>query len=108
MKTLNKEQIEKAKQDLLKDIAIYDTIYLNLKHTSKSGMYRVFSLYIADNEKKIFNIDRLVSEVLQIKYDNKHYGLGVKGCGMDMGFYIVNSLSNELFGKDNALKYSYL
>ena len=103
-----KEIVEKAKKKLLEQIKKGDMIYLILKHVSKSGMYRVFDLLIANEKKEIKVISDEVSNALDLRYDNNRSGVGVTGVGMDMGFYIVNKLSSVLFDNADALKYRHI
>lgn len=79
-------------------------IYTIMRHVSSSGMSRDISLvYIKNNEPYHINYsaslalgDRLVSR-------NGHDAIRVNGCGMDMGFHLVYSLSSVLFaGEDRA------
>jgi len=39
----------------------------------------------------------LVARVIREKINNKHGGITVGGCGMDMGFHVVYSLSSYLY-----------
>ncbi len=111
-KRIQKEkEMEEAKNELLSMIEAGDKIYLNSKHTSQSGMYRVFNAMIPVKHRgglAIVNLDMLICKAADFKYDNGHYGIGVTGVGMDMGFYIVNSLSNALFNDGNKLQWSYI
>lgn len=83
-----------------------DTVYTVLKHTSSSGMYRVIACLIA-REESILGISASVAEVLNWHWDDSG-GVGVRGCGMDMGFHLVHSLSSVLFRDGSALKQSWV
>jgi hypothetical protein len=72
-----------------------DTIYTNLVHKSKSGMYRVIDLFVIRD-----NVPLRISYsagVLLEGYDKKHEGCKASGCGMDMGFHLVHNLGYALF-----------
>lgn len=80
------------------------TVYTILRSVSSSGMSRDISLvYIKNNEPYFITYsaakalgDRLVSR-------NGSDAIRVNGCGMDMGFHLVYSLSSALFaGQDRA------
>jgi hypothetical protein len=80
------------------------TIYTILRHVSDSGMSRDISLlYVKGNSIYHLNYsvacalgDRLVSR-------NGSDAIRVHGCGMDMGFHLVYSLSSVLYaGEDRA------
>jgi hypothetical protein len=72
-----------------------DTISTILRHCSRSGMYRSISLVVVSKGEQL-PIDRYASTLLGEKID-RHGGIGVGGCGMDMGFHLVYSLSRALF-----------
>jgi hypothetical protein len=73
-----------------------DTLYTKLNHVSRSGMYRVIDIYlIKDNEPQ--RISFSVAQAIGSRYDKVAEGVGVRGCGMDMGFHIVYNLSHCLF-----------
>lgn len=40
-----------------------------------------------------------VAKALGMRYDQKREGIVIGGCGMDMGFALVNDLSETLFGR---------
>ncbi len=73
-----------------------DTVYTKLNHVSRSGMTRSIEVMVFRDNAPV-NITGTVAEVLDYKIHNKHWGLKVGGCGMDMGFHVVYSLSRRLF-----------
>jgi ABC-type thiamine transport system ATPase subunit len=81
-------------------------IYTILRHVSSSGMSRDISLiYIKNNSIYHLNYsaamalgDRLVSR-------NSFDAIRVNGCGMDMGFHLVYSLSSVLFAGQKRAGY---
>jgi hypothetical protein len=99
--TTRKERIELEAIDKLLHVVELkpgDTIYTRLDHVSRSGMYRVISLFVMrDNEP--WNISHMAAPLLE-GYDEKHEGCKASGCGMDMGWHLVYNLSRQLF-KDN-------
>ena len=75
-----------------------DTIYTTLKHVSKSGMMRVIDLFIIeDNEPR--RITSLACRATENSYNDRHEGMRMDGCGMDMGFAAVYELSQTLFSE---------
>lgn len=71
------------------------TVYVVLRSRSKSGMSRTLTLFtIRDNEPR--DITHKVGLVCGWKL-NKDGDLKVSGCGMDMGFHVVYTLSRFLF-----------
>jgi len=72
------------------------TIYTVLRRVSASGMTRWLDLYVmVDNEPR--RITWPAAEVMGWTYDRKHDALKVGGCGMDLGFHTVYTLSRYLF-----------
>lgn len=78
-----------------------DTLYTILRHVSSSGMSRDISLvYIKPNAKEgqaIYDLDYNAQMILGYPAPKRGSGLRVGGCGMDMGFHMVYTLSRYLF-----------
>lgn len=72
-------------------------IFTILRHRSKSGMYRAIDVYTFERNQPC-RWTYTVAKALGWRYDKRHEALGVCGCGMDMGFHIINSLSYALHG----------
>ena len=97
---------ELSKETLLKDYLSGDslTVYTVLRSVSSSGMTRHISLKVAHGSS-IFDITYLAAQALGDKLHDRHghNTLKVNGCGMEMGFHIVYSLSSVLYaGQDRA------
>ena len=86
---VKREAIEYLKSSL-KD---GDTIYTNVQHVSQSGMTRDIKI-ISIKENMPLNYNYYVSKALGYKIRNN--GVRIGGCGMDMGFAIVDHLSRVL------------
>lgn len=87
-----------VKAELLKFLKPGDTVYTQLVHVSRSGMYRVIRLFIIDDNKP-FDISGMASDLLE-GWDDRHYGCKASGCGMDMGFHLVYNLAYRLFSPE--------
>lgn len=77
-----------------------DKIYVDVSHVSKSGMsrsIRAFILYCEDGKAHRWEITRLVGKIIGAPFDQKHGGVKMGGCGMDMGFELVYQLGRALF-----------
>ena len=97
---------EHNREQLLKHLKPGATVYTLLRHTSKSGQNRVIELYaILDNTPYV--ISGYAADFLE-GYDRKYRGCKAHGCGMDMGFHLVEKLSYKLFGNGSALKQRWL
>lgn len=76
-----------------------DTVHTICDHVSRSGMSRNIRVVLL-KDGDAFHPNHAVSVVLDYPRASKGDGLRVGGCGMDMGFHIVNSLGYALFGKE--------
>jgi hypothetical protein len=79
-------------------------IYTILRHVSANGMSRDISLlYIKGNS--VYHLNYSVAQALgdRLVSRNGSDAIRVHGCGMDMGFHLVYSLSSVLYaGQDRA------
>jgi len=73
------------------------TVYTILNHKSTSGMSRCISLAVGGENGEIIKLDWWVAKAMKTKTDNKHGGIKVGGCGMDMGFDLVYRLGYTLW-----------
>ena len=73
-----------------------DEIHTVLRHCSRSGMSRSISLIIA-RDGAPEDITYWAARALGDRIDQRRGGIVVGGCGMDMGFHLVYSLSRRLF-----------
>lgn len=71
------------------------TIYTALKHCSRSGMSRSISVYVVLHGR-IVKLDHLISDLTNRKIDKNNGGVKIGGCGMDMGFALVNEMFDSL------------
>ncbi len=81
------------------------TIYTLLRHCSRSGMSRSVSVFLVLNTKivnsdrdnyKIVNIDYYVEKVTGRKRDRNNGCVKIGGCGMDMGFALVDDMFSSM------------
>jgi hypothetical protein len=82
-----------------------DTVYTVLRSVSSSGMSRTLSLKVA-RDGKILDLTYYAAIVLDwpLVEVNGSRALRVGGCGMDMGFHTVYSLSRGLFREEGNTK----
>ena len=101
------EAIKRLKEEIKKG----DTLYTQLNHVSQSGMTRHISVR---QIKKDYPLDwtRLVSIALDWKEAKNRFGgyngIKVGGCGMDMGFHLIYTLSSVLYNDGYAIKHNWL
>jgi hypothetical protein len=99
-------EIEDAKKQLLAHyVSEGSTVYTVLRSVSSSGMSRTLSLKVA-KDGKILDLTYYAGTVLDwpIVEVNGSRALRVGGCGMDMGFHTVYTLSRALFREEGDTK----
>jgi hypothetical protein len=107
-KTLQAVDKEIARMRLREILAAQEkpTIYTVLRHVSSSGMSRDISLKtVQDGE--LIDITYTAAEALGDKSKRKDCRsvIRVSGCGMDMGFHLVYSLSSVLYSNEERAGY---
>lgn len=100
MKVSEKERQESIAhlRDMLKE---GDRLYTTVNHVSQSGMTRYIKTILIRDNRPLY-LDYHISKVLEWSLSDKYNGIKVGGCGMDMGFHLVYTLSSILFGRDGA------
>ena len=105
MTATKQKQTERAEAitQLRKWLKPGDTVYTVLRYVSKSGMKRGIDLYIIMDGRPQW-ITAFVGKAIDQPQTRRDWeqsrGLGVTGCGMDMGFGLVYDLSRNLFHDD--------
>lgn len=70
----------------------------SVANVSSNGMNRRIKLGMIYNGSFV-DVTRLVAEVTENKFDQKHYAVSVSGCGMDMIFSLLENLFSRLSAK---------
>lgn len=84
-------------------------VYVTVTSVSRDGMSRQMKVLVGNSTTgNISNITRRVALVLGWRYNDRHGTVVVGGCGMDMGFHLVYSLSQALYGHGDALVKEWL
>jgi hypothetical protein len=112
-KKYSKEEVEKARTRLLELLKPGDKVYCILRHVSRSGMLQLISPVVFEKNEPgesgyPFHLDNPVAAVLGWPSKGTGEGIRVNGCGMDMGFHLVYSLSWVLFKDGYALKHEWI
>jgi hypothetical protein len=79
-----------------------NTVHTILKHVSRSGMTRGIDVYFLKDSEPIWitaYVGKAIDQPQPADYWRKSLGLKIGGCGMDMGFHVVENLSYALYGK---------
>jgi hypothetical protein len=87
---------EEARERLLTLLKPGATVYTVLRHVSSSGMSRRIDCYTIQENRPLYLSGYMEALGIAKRQKGKE-GLVVGGCGMDMGFHLVNSLSIALF-----------
>lgn len=91
----SKQEIEESRNYLKSLLVPGQKIYGEVKHVSRSGMYRVISLKIIKNDELI-DISWSAAKLLE-GFDERHWGCRASGCGMDMVFHLIYNLGYKLY-----------
>jgi len=106
-KKQEREQEQQSAKDFLRKVFASQeraTAWTILKSVSASGMSRDMKV-ITQYEGRVIDITWYVSHassVGQLKERNGQRVVRVGGCGMDIGFHLIYSLSIALYGIENA------
>ena len=101
---MNKEEAIAKLKEAIKE---GDTLYTQLKNVSKSGMTRHIAVRFLKDDYP-YDYTYLASIALGWKLSDKYDGIKVGGCGMDMGFHLIYSLSYALYGDGYAINQRWL
>ena len=109
-RTRKQQEETRAAIEQLRDVLTKgQKVYTVLRHVSSSGMSRAISALIIHQEKdgkpELWDISYLVARALEWSMHDKG-GVKVAGCGMDMGFHLVHTLSSVLWGWNEDGSYS--
>jgi hypothetical protein len=105
-KEKQKEQLE-AIEYLKKYIKQGDTLYTSVQKVSTNGMYRHIKVIGIEKNSPLF-WSWYVANALGYPYKEKTNAIGIGGCGMDMGFHLIYTLSQKLFNNGYAIKQRWL
>lgn len=107
-KEQTKQEQEKARAYVLGLMLMQKTptLYTSLKHVSSSGMSRDMKI-LAAVDGEILDVTWYVAKlgIGTLKERNGQRVLRVGGCGMDMGFHVVYSVSSILYRGDDRAGY---
>ncbi len=97
MKTMEVTPKQEAINELKRLFEKSNQIYTIVRHVSRSGMSREISFLIFI-ENQPYHLNYLINKVLGLKMvDGGNSALRISGCGMDMGYHVVNNLSCALY-----------
>ena len=97
MTKYSKTETAEARERLEKLIKPGTKIYTTVKHVSRSGMMRVISAHVIDEDREPRDVSRDVAVVIGGSFDRDRWGVKMGGAGMDMTFALTYNLSRALF-----------
>mgnify|MGYP003151226716 CR=1 FL=1 len=112
-KQIKEQEKQEALETLRKMIPEGSTVFTVLRKVSQSGMSRNISLVVfKDDGQRQYTLhpNYTASKLLGWKLVEKwgHSAIRVSGCGMDMGFHLVYTLGQILYGDGYKLKQEWL
>ena len=110
---VSKYEQDEARETLLGWLNRGDTVYTICDHVSRSGMMRHIRLVIPKYDEQTKQIRFIHARVPAAKLlgwplTKDKSSIKVGGCGMDIGFHTVYTLSQVLFGDGYALKQEWI
>lgn len=83
--------------DRLRALFPHDSVaHTVIRHVTRSGMSRSISVLAVDSDGEIHDVSHDVARVLGWSLDRDNGGVRVQGCGMDMAFHLVYSMSRVI------------
>lgn len=106
MNTKNTEQ-RQAIDELRELLEPGETIWTVVRHVSKSGMARAIDAYVFRTDESTGQPYKLwlspkIARACGMQFHQKYEAVWLQGCGMDMGFHLVNTLSYALHGYETT------
>ena len=93
--------METALKYLREYLSVGDMVYTILRHVTKAGTGRSISVVIPTMSPEgalgIYDITHLVAKAGRYTVDERHGGVKISGCGMDMGFSLVYELGRTMW-----------
>lgn len=89
-------QRDEAIQELRSLLQPGDTVYTVLRHVSRSGMSRNIDLYVFRDNEPLYLSWWAAKALGWTINQGKNEGIKVSGCGMDMGWHLVDTLARTL------------
>jgi len=93
-------EIAEAIKDLREATSNVDVIYTDVVHVSRSGMFRCIRPFIITDDRHPWDLTYLVARADIGKANQRHGGIEMGGCGMDMGFALVYEIGRTLYGRE--------
>lgn len=83
-------------------------LYTILRHVSKSGMSRSIDIVSISEDGDHYSLTYYAKCIMDYPFDQKNGGIKIGGCGMDMGFALIDSLSYAVYGDGYKIAQEWL
>jgi hypothetical protein len=104
-RTEQEQQLANIFEQASKNYRGLTNVWAKVEHVSKSGMSRSIKLYVVV-DGNIGDITWYVANALG-KNRDRYWGITVKGCGMDMCYHLIDTVSHRIYGTDLHKNFSY-
>ena len=91
---MKEQNLNEFENEMLENLR-HQKIYCIIKSVSKSGMTRRMVFYF-QFQNELYYLNDIIAKLTNFKNDKNGY-LIVKGCGMDMVFYVLNEFNKGIF-----------
>lgn len=96
---VTKAEKEEACERLRAYLAKPGRFLYSIPHVARSGMSRVIRIHYMTENGALYYLSRNIATAVGWPYDRKHEGIRVRGCGMDMVFHTLYTLSGTLYNQ---------
>lgn len=83
-------------------------LYTIIRHVARSGMSRSIDVISISEDGEHYNLSYWIKTALDMQIDQNNGGVKMGGCGMDMGFALVDHLSYKLYNRGYAIHQEWL
>lgn len=91
-------RVRRESADILRGLyPIGSSVPMRVEYVSRSGMRRHVSVWHRDKRGSVSNVSRMVAEAVGMSLNGRGDAVVVDGCGMDMLFHLVYTLSYNLY-----------
>ena len=100
--------VERVKEILKDKFPKGSTAYTYVTKVAPTGMSRHIMVAGSDRKGHVQNVSWYIAKLLDWKYKDNTRSVFVDGCGMDMGFHLVYTLSSKLYDDGYAIEQQWL
>jgi hypothetical protein len=98
-----KQETASAIEQLRELFPAGSTAHTIIRHVSRSGMQRAISVLASTEDGGVQDVSWMVARAVGWRLHTHHDGVKVDGCGMDMGFHLIYTMSQVVHGDGYAV-----